>query len=65
MNDVSKPYSGAGAKTGDIVRNLWTGRVGEVVGASQWGRVIVQVNGGGREKWERTSIEVIAEFRST
>jgi hypothetical protein len=57
--------SGASAKTGDIVRNLTTGQVGEVVGSSQFGRIIVQVNGGGREKWERPFVEVIAEYQSS
>jgi len=52
--------SGADAQRGDTVRNLTTGRLGTVIGSSQFGRLIVQLhNPEGQTKWERWNVEVV------
>jgi hypothetical protein len=48
--------SGASAKRHDIIRNLTTGTVATVTGASQFGRLLTT-----RGPMERYAVEVVAE----
>lgn len=56
------------AQSGDIVRNLTTGRVGTVIGSTQFGLLIVRVvtsgaaTYGSEERWERWNTEVLAKY---
>lgn len=52
----------ANAVRGDYVRNLTTRVVGQVTGATQTGRLLVDTTNGAVEKWERTSAELISEL---
>lgn len=55
--------SGANAQRGDIVRNLTTGRIGEVTDAMNSGRILVKSPvTGGVEKWERWNCSIEPEY---
>lgn len=49
--------TGSSAMRGDTVRNLTTGAIQQVTGATADGRLIVDTGA----KWERWNVEVLAE----
>ena len=55
--------NGASAQTGDRVRNLTTGQIGTVYGATQFGRLLVNVSAFPHRdhtaKWERYNSTII------
>ena len=57
----SNCLSGANAQRGDRVRNIFSDQVGECLGSTDSGRILVRLPAGDAPvKWERMSTELLA-----